>query len=56
MTIEKLFGKEVPSKPRSIKFKQIKAVFVSFFTSIHPPVFHTHSSRHGVLNWFVNVS
>ena len=27
MTIEKIFGKEVPSKPRSIKFKQIKAVF-----------------------------
>ena len=29
---------------------------LSFFTSIHPPDFHTHSPRHGVLNWFVNVS
>jgi hypothetical protein len=29
---------------------------VSFFASIHPPGFHTHSPRHGVLNWFVNVS
>jgi hypothetical protein len=29
---------------------------MSFFTSIHPPGFHTHSPRHGVLNWFVNVS
>jgi hypothetical protein len=30
--------------------------WVSFFASIHPPGFHTHSPRHGVLNWFVNVS
>jgi conjugal transfer mating pair stabilization protein TraN len=29
---------------------------MSFFTSIHPPGFQTHSPRHGVLNWFVNVS
>jgi hypothetical protein len=29
---------------------------VSFFTSIHPLGFQTHSPRHGVLNWFVNVS
>jgi hypothetical protein len=29
---------------------------MSFFASIHPPGFHTHSPRHGVLNWFVNVS
>ena len=33
-----------------------EGVQVSFFTSIHPPDFHTHSPRHGVLNWFVNVS
>jgi methyl-accepting chemotaxis protein len=29
---------------------------MSFFTSIHPLGFQTHSPRHGVLNWFVNVS
>jgi len=29
---------------------------LSFFTSIHPLGFQTHSPRHGVLNWFVNVS
>ena len=29
---------------------------LSFFASIHPPGFQTHSPRHGVLNWFVNVS
>ena len=29
---------------------------MSFFTIIHPPGFQTHSPRHGVLNWFANVS
>jgi hypothetical protein len=33
-----------------------KMEYVSFFASIHPPGFHTHSPRHGALKWFVTVS
>ncbi len=47
IAVLKVTGKEV---------KKDKLVFLSFFASIHPPGFQTHSPRHGVLNWFVNVS
>ena len=39
-----------------VTHEQLKRFWLSFFTSIHPPGFQTHSPRHGVLNCFVNVS
>ena len=38
------------------QWEDVLRFIVSFFASIHPPVFQTHSPRHGVLNWFANVS
>jgi len=34
MTTQKLFGPEVPNKPRTIKFKQIKAVYEKFAITV----------------------
>jgi len=35
---------------------RINACLSLLVSDFHLPEFHTHSLRHGVLNWFVNVS